>query len=72
MEIHFYCNNILYKKILPDYVETIEQFKNNLISEDNNYNFKNIFISYYVNDINYKPKNEDILFTNIKYYVDII
>ena len=71
MEIHFYCNNILYKKILPDYVETIEQFKNNLISEDNNYNFKNIFISYYVDDINHKLKNEDILYTNIQYYVDI-
>ena len=72
MEIYFYCNDILYKKNLPDYVETIEQFKNNLITEDNDYNFKNIIVSYYVDDINYKPKNDDILYSNIKYYIDIL
>ena len=47
--------------------ETVEQFKNNLITEDNNYVFKNIIVSYYINNINYKPKNNDILYNNIRY-----
>ena len=71
MQIYFYFNNSLKSINLPEHVQNISQFKNNIL-RSYDFNYSKMKIYYIENHCAIIPNDETILNENIDYYLEVI
>ena len=69
--ITFKMNGQTFHHELPAYVETIAQFKNNLITDETPYNFSNLLVCYLHQGHDVVPYDDELINFDLKYYVII-